>query len=200
MVPCKPWRIESDRRGLQLLLVVEPARPRLAKTEAAPWDRALRDLDEGRVRVGIDNRRDTARIPQDIVEHIGAEPRVERNRYDARPHRAVHDLDELVAVADRHGQAIAWLEAKPRRQAGEAIQSLFHLAIGDLDRLGARQVDERRRLRPALRCSPGKVAEIVVADMAGRKFVHDLTLSFARGAVTCGCLAVVVFCLPRTEG
>ena len=42
--------------------------------------------------------------------------------HDAGAHHAVHDLDELEAVADAHGHAVTGLEALRCQQRGDPVQ------------------------------------------------------------------------------
>ena len=100
--------------------------------ELHPEPRLVDDADDVRVRRRLDHRADAAGVLDGEGDGIGAELGVERHRHDAGAHGAVHHLDELEAVADRHGEPVARLEPELDQQGCEAVVALVQLAIAHL--------------------------------------------------------------------
>ena len=114
--------------------------------------------------------RHAARVRDGEGEDIGAKPGVQRHRHDPGTHRAVHDLDELEAIADRHGQALAWLQAEIGSERSKAIQTLFERAIRHLARLAPGEVDDGDLVRVRLGRIMRVVAEVVESAVVFRQW------------------------------
>ena len=109
----------------------------------------------------LDDCRHAAGVRDSEGEGIGAEPRVQRYRHDPGPHRAVHDLDELEAIADRHRQAVARPQAEIGSERSKAVQALFERAIRHLARPVPGEVDDGDLVRVRL----GRIMRVVAEVM-----------------------------------
>lgn len=162
MVVGELGRIEAGRRRLQRLFVIGPSRRHRIEGELHLQARLVDDADDVRVRRRLNHRADAACVLDGEGQSVGAELGVQRHGHDAGAHGAVHHLDELEAVADRHGDAVAGLEAELGEQCGEAVMALVQLAIGHLARACRREVDQRRLVGEAAGCRLEVVSQVVV--------------------------------------
>ena len=155
-------RLEAVRLGHERSLVGLPAERHRVEGEARGDPGVLDHLGDGRVAGRLDHRGAAAGILDDIGQGLVAELGVERHRHDAGAHRAIHDLDELEAVVDRHRHAVAGLEPRRHDQVGETVEPLLQLAIGDDLLPIAAKVDHRDRVRIAGGRRAAPIAQIVV--------------------------------------
>ena len=118
----------------------------------------------------LDDRRHAARVRDGEGEDVGAKPGVQRHRHDPGTHRAVHDLDELEAVADRHGQAVARLQAEIGSERSKAVQPLLERAIGHLARPLAGEIDDGGLVRVRFGRIMRIVAEVVEPPVVFRQW------------------------------
>jgi hypothetical protein len=98
------------------------------------------------------------------IEHISAQFGVERDRDDTGAHGAVHNLDELEAVADAHGEAVAGLEPHGNHEVGSPVEPVFHLAIGHLARGALCEIDHRDAIGHGERGFVAEVAQIILTS------------------------------------
>ena len=161
--PIELLGLRHERRLVRL-----PARWRGIEGEARRDPGLLDHVDDERVAVGLDHRGAAAGILDDVGERIAAELDVERHRHDAGAHRAIHHLDELEPVVDRHRHAIARLEARVHDQVGEPVQPLLELAVGDLRSTRPAEIDHRDALGVAGDRLAAPVAEIVARGRSSR--------------------------------
>ena len=155
-------RLELRGCGHEGGLVIEPPVRRGRKREANRQIQRLGHAGHELVGARFDDGSAATGIRQRILDDLGTELRVERHRHDAGTHHAVHDLDELEAVSDTHGHAVAGLEALRRQQRSDPVQTVFDFGIGDLSRGLAGEIEHRHPARMLKRCLVGEVPEIVL--------------------------------------
>ena len=96
---------------------------------------------------GIDDHQRAGGVRDQLFERVGREPRVEKKRNGAGPHRAEEELDELHAIADQHGDALARAYAQARQHARHAVHALVELPVGGCALAPAEQVDDGNLVR-----------------------------------------------------
>ena len=115
----------------------------------------------------IDDAERAGRVRDQVLERVGGEPRVEQQRDRAGAHRAEEELDELHAVADQHGDALARAHAKPGKHARHAVHALVELPVCGGPLLAAEQVDDRDLVREPPDRLVEEEAEIAAAIALG---------------------------------
>ena len=114
-----------------------------------PQRQARGDRNSVAVARRVDDRQHAGGIGDDVRERAGGKPRVERKRDRAGAHRAEEEFDELGAVPDQHGDALARAYAEPRQHARHGIHPLIELPVGRAALLAAEQIDDRNLVRRA---------------------------------------------------
>src|SRR5215831_10753832 len=97
----------------------------------------------------VDDREHARGLNDDRIERAGGKPRVERQRDRARAHRPEEEFDELRAISDQHGNALARRYAEPGQHARDAVHALVELPIGRAAFPCAEQIDDRNLVRQA---------------------------------------------------
>ena len=127
----------------------------------------LRQRERVAVAGGIDDRECAGRICNDVRERIAGEPDIERQRNGAGAHRAKEEFDELGAVADQHGDALARPHAEPRQHARNSVHTGIELAIGREALAAAPQIDDCHLVRHARDGVVEEEAEIALTIETG---------------------------------
>jgi len=109
----------------------------------------LRDRERIAVTRRVDDRERARGLHDDLLERAGSKPRVERQRDRAGAHRSEEEFDELRAVSDQHGDALAGPHAEASEHARDAVHALVELPIGRAAFPPAEQVNDRNLVRPA---------------------------------------------------
>ena len=86
------------------------------------------DLHPGVGRVGDQRRR--ARIAEDVVDFIGRQAEIDRNRYRRQAMTREQRLDELDPVVKQQRNAIARLHAAPGEDRREPCRAIVELRMG----------------------------------------------------------------------
>src|SRR5262249_53625785 len=121
----------------------------LAEDEPLARRQALRDGARVAMAGRVDDRERARGLRDDVLERVGSKPRVERQRNRAGAHRSEEEFDELGAVSDQHGDALAGRYAEPSQHAGNAVHALVELPIGGAAFPSAEQINDRDLVRHA---------------------------------------------------
>jgi len=142
-------RIDGARGLCHFLLEGEKAL--VARIEQQPlvqWQ-TLRDRERVAVARRVDDRERAPGVNDDLIERAGSKPRVERQRNRAGAHRSEKEFDELRAVSDQHGDALAGRYAEPSQHARDAVHPLVELPIGRAAFPSAEQINDCNLVRQA---------------------------------------------------
>ena len=130
-------------RLCHLVLVREKAFGALVEEEPVPQRQTRGQRGGLAMARGVHDRQHAGGVRDDVLERAGREPRVEGKRDRAGAHRSEKEFDELGAVSDQHGHALARTHAESRQHARDAIHPLVELPVGGATLAAAEQVDDR---------------------------------------------------------
>ena len=114
----------------------------------------------------INDGKGAASIANDVLEGVGGKPGIERKRNCAGAHRSEEKLDELCAVADQHGYALAGAHPQTRNRACDRIHARVEIAIGTCALTPAKQINNGDLVGSALRDVIEEKSEIALAVLA----------------------------------
>ena len=123
----------------------------------------LRDRERIAVTRRVDDRERARGLHDDLLERAGSKPRVERQRDRAGAHRSEEEFDELRAVSDQHGDALAGRYAEPSQHARDAVHARVELPIGRAAFPSAEQINDRNLVRQACHGLIEEKAEVAPA-------------------------------------
>ena len=136
-------RIDGDGGLCHFRLEGQKAFPPLIEQQLLAQRQALRQRERVAMARRVDERERARGLHDDVLERAGSKARVERQRNRPGAHRAEEEFDELRAVSDQHGDALAGRDAKPSQHARDAVHPLVELPIGRAAFPSAEQIDDR---------------------------------------------------------
>jgi len=92
----------------------------------------------------------TSSVADDLFERRAGKPYVERQRDRAGAHRAEEEFDELSAISDQHGDALAAPHPEPRQHARYAIHAPVELPVCGAALKTAEQINDGYLVREPL--------------------------------------------------
>ena len=147
----------GDRRRLNCRtafrqFLLERLEARLAAAEQQPHAQRHPRCNRQRTAVarGVDDRERTAGAADDLLESIAGKPRIERQGNRPGTHRPEEKFQEFGAVADQHGDALAWPHAEPCQHARHRIHPLIELTVSRAALVPAEQIDDGNLVGQAL--------------------------------------------------
>ncbi len=171
-------RVVGDRRRRNgrsrlrhLRLEIEEALVRPVEQQPLAQRHALRDRERIAIARRVDQRERALRIRDDRRERVAGEPDIERQRNGAGAHRAKEELDELGAIADQHGDALARPHTQSRQHARDLIHARMERGIGRYALALAVEIDDGDLVRRARHRSVEEKTEIATAIVQGIRHV-----------------------------
>src|SRR5947209_12785758 len=133
---------------------------------------------------GIDERKHACGIVDDVGQRSGSEPDVERERDCAGAHGSEEKFDELGAVADQHGDALAWADPEADKHSCNALHARVEPPVGRATLGSAEQIDDRDLVGHALERMVEEIPEIELAMIAFHAIILSVVVASVNRSIT----------------
>ena len=175
-----------DRRcGLcELALERQKALACVIEQQSLPQRQAARNRERIAMSRGIDERKNACGIADDVGQRSGSEPDVERERDCAGAHGSEEKFDELGAVADQHGDALAWADPEADKHSCNALHARVEPPVGRATLGSAEQIDDRDLVRHAFERLVEEIPEIALVKISFHAIMLSVVVPSVNSSIT----------------
>src|SRR5947209_13744856 len=133
---------------------------------------------------GIDERKHACGIADDVGQRGGSEPDVERERDCAGAHGSEEKFDEFGAVADQHGDALAWADPEADKHSCNALHARVEPPVGRATLGSTEQIDDRDLVRHTFERMVEEIPEIALAMIASHVMMLSIVVPSGNRSIT----------------